>query len=59
MFEYQINVAKEGYFLFRTDWESDRQRANEAYSAIKVGFNDSIYEITVVRRSPVMERVSF
>jgi len=27
MNEYQINVALNGRFMFRTDWEQDKQRA--------------------------------
>ena len=35
MHEYQISVARDGQFLFRTDWDDDRSRVRAAAIAIQ------------------------
>lgn len=32
--KYMINVSKDGLFLFRTDWDWDRNRVKETYNRI-------------------------
>ena len=35
MHEYQISVARDGQFLFRTDWDDNRRRVRAAAIAIQ------------------------
>lgn len=35
MHEYQISVARNGQFLFRTEWDDDRSRVRAAAIAIQ------------------------
>lgn len=53
MFEYQINVSRNGKHVFRTDWMRDREAGNKAYSALMNLLSEG-YELNVHRRSPVM-----
>jgi hypothetical protein len=54
MFEYQINVAIDGKFYFRTDWSVDKKVTHE----IALGFIDryGIDSVSVKRRSLLSER---
>jgi len=49
MNEYQINVALNGRFMFRTDWEQDKQRAMLAAQTIKLAM--PLCDVTVASRT--------
>ncbi len=49
MFEYQITVSLNGRFLFRTDWDSDTERATNAATVIKSSM--PLAKVTVARRN--------
>ncbi len=53
MFEFQINVAIDGKFFFRTEWEVDKKRVNEA--ALSFIDHYGVDSVTVRRRNRVME----
>lgn len=53
MYQYQITVSKEGFFVFRTEWMQDEMQANSVAKTLKVGLVD--HKVIMRRRSNVIE----
>lgn len=56
MLEYQISVAVDGRFLFRTDWDSDKDRVQR--TAVKL-HDTPDFQLSINRRDPSQERVPY
>lgn len=53
MYQYQITVSKEGFFVFRTEWMQDEMQAEYVARTLKVGLVD--HKVIMRRRSNVIE----
>jgi hypothetical protein len=57
MYEYQINVSRNGRHMFRTDWENDQVRAENTFHTLTQSLPDCI--VTVVSRSLERQRLDW
>lgn len=57
MDEHQISVSLDGVFLFRTDWDTDKERVMSAALKLKGSLTFIFAEVVVYSRSKIMTRV--
>lgn len=56
MYEYQINVSANGQFMFRTEWDDNKERVAAAAVALKTSM--VLAKVEVLRKSKEMTRVA-
>lgn len=54
MNEYQIAVARDGKFLFRTDWDHQKERVQSAVDVLQA----TGLQVAVYSRAPSIQRVT-
>jgi len=59
MNEYQITVARDGKFLFRTDWDHQKERVQSAVDVLQAtGLQVVVYNRALLIRRVTVQRVT-
>lgn len=57
MEEHQISVSLDGKFLFRTEWDDDKERVMTAANTLKGSLTFIFGDVVVYTRTKIMTRV--